>query len=309
MHVAAAVADGDAIENSVRTTFFWLQAAHTQCQGRKQWNWIVNISIGRIVVSAHEAYRQQASTAIKSTNNDIESIALTTHLQINVHQGQIARRSRVTSHSTQLWVCVGMVLTIWRLTTTPPHWCRLPKMYVNCWRLTVAWRRHRHWRSGQHILLVSIRVGGYSNSQHLQLLRSLMHQRCRHCLCASRQSGVLWCECWQKKKKNSLPAQRQRAQQMLEFNTFYRILNVYNLSSQNPYSFQSRHSQKHKAANVNLTDAKCRGDPVNSLNCSTHRCTLLCRTAPARRVASLVFGVHQVSTLNSLLHSNAWFFG
>jgi hypothetical protein len=53
---------------------------------------------------------------------------------------------------------------------------------------------------------------------------------------------------------------------MLEFNTFYRILNVYNLSSQNPYSFQSRHSQQHKAANVNLTDAKCRDDPVNSLN-------------------------------------------
>jgi hypothetical protein len=69
-----------------------------------------------------------------------------------------------------------------------------------------------------------------------------------------------------KKKKKSLPAQRQRAQQMLEFNTYYRILNVYNLSSQNPYSFQSRHSQQHKSANVNLTDAKCRGDPVNSLN-------------------------------------------
>jgi hypothetical protein len=53
---------------------------------------------------------------------------------------------------------------------------------------------------------------------------------------------------------------------MLEFNTDYRILNVCNFSSQNPYSFQSRHSQQHIAANVNLTDAKCRGDPVNSLN-------------------------------------------
>jgi hypothetical protein len=67
-------------------------------------------------------------------------------------------------------------------------------------------------------------------------------------------------------KKKSLSPQRQRAQQMLEFNTYYRILNVCNLSSQNPYSFHSRHSQWHTAANVNLTDAKCRGDPVNSLH-------------------------------------------
>jgi hypothetical protein len=85
---------------------------------------------------------------------------------------------------------------------------------------------------------------------------------------AAARAGRVTCfdELAKKKKKKSLSTQRQRAQQMLEFNTYYRILNVCNLSSQNPYSFQSRHSQQHKAANVNLTDAKCRRDPVNSLN-------------------------------------------
>jgi hypothetical protein len=103
MHVAVATADGGAIENSERTTFF-LAASGSNTMSRAS-AMKLNCQYCHRTHSgdgARSTHRRQARTATKSTNNDIRSIALTTHLQINVHQGKIARRSRITSRSTQL---------------------------------------------------------------------------------------------------------------------------------------------------------------------------------------------------------------
>jgi hypothetical protein len=103
MHVAAAIGDNAAIEFSERTTFFL--AAHGSNSISRASTMNLNCQYCHRThsgVGARCGHRRQDGDAMKLINNDINSIAMTTHVQINVDQGQIARRSNITNTPTQL---------------------------------------------------------------------------------------------------------------------------------------------------------------------------------------------------------------